>query len=125
MADNDLHENTESREIVRYVRLKNLMVYEISEDELQNLEKGSPAPVMLSFALFLLGIAITATITLFTTTTSAKTFTFFTILTVAGYLLGILSLIVAGVQIFRAKAVGKSIRSRANDTQTLQQDEGE
>ena len=101
------------------------MVYEISEDELQNLEKGSPAPVMLSFALFLLGIAITATITLLTTTTSAKTFTFFTVLTVAGYLLGVLSSIVAGVQICRAKAVGKSIRSRANDTQTLQQDEGE
>jgi uncharacterized membrane protein len=102
------------KEIVRYVRLENLTVYEISEDELNNLEHGSPAPLLLSIALFLLGVAITAMITLLSVDMqSTKIFCTFMIFMIVGYVVGIVLLIISIIHIIKNKSVGGTIRDRA------------
>ncbi len=101
-------------EIVRYVRLENLTVYEISADELNNLEHGSPAPLLLSISLFLLGIAITAMITLLSVDIqSTKIFCTFMICMIVGYIVGGVLLIISIIQIKKNKSVGSTIRNRA------------
>jgi uncharacterized membrane protein len=101
-------------EIVRYVRLESLTVYEISEDELNNLEHGSPAPLLLSVALFLLGAAITAMATLLSVAIqSTRIFCTFMIFTVIGYVVGGVLLVVSIIQIRKTKTVGNAIRNRA------------
>lgn len=101
-------------EVVRYVRLDSLTVYEISEDELNNLEHGSPAPLLLSIALFLLGVAITAMIALLSVDIqSIKIFCTFMICMLVGYVVGSVLLIISIIQIKRNKSVGRAIRNRA------------
>ncbi len=101
-------------EIVRYVRLDSLTVYEVSEDELNKLEYGSPAPLLLSFALFLLGAAITALATLLSIPIqSIKMFCTFIIFTIIGFVVGGILLVVSTLQIRKTKSSGKVIRDRA------------
>ena len=111
MENNKAHKPDE---IVRYVRLDSLTVYEISEDELNNLEHGSPAPLLLSVALFLLGVAITAMIALLSVDIqSIKIFCTFMICMIVGYVVGSILLIISIIQIKRNKSVGSTIRNRA------------
>jgi uncharacterized membrane protein len=101
-------------EIIRYVRLESLTVYEISEDELNNLEHGSPTPLLLSFALFLLGAAMTAMVTLLSVDIqSMKVFCTFVIFMVVGYVIGGILLVISIIQIVKTKSVGRAIRERA------------
>ncbi len=107
------NEAQKPNEIVRYVRLESLIVYEVSEDELNNLEHGSPAPLLLSLALFLLGAAITAMVTLLSVDVqSTKIFCTFMIFMIVGYIVGGVLLFILIVQIIKAKSVGKTIRDR-------------
>jgi len=108
------NEAQKPNDIVRYVRLESLTVYEISEDELNNLEHGSPAPLLLSISLFLLGVAITAMITLLSIDIqSTKIFCTFMICMIVGYIVGGVLLIISIVQIKKNKLVGSIIRDRA------------
>jgi hypothetical protein len=101
-------------EIVRYVRLESLTVYEISEDELNNFEHGFPANLLLSVALFLLGAAITAMTTLLSVAIqSTKIFCTFMIFTIIGYVVGCVLLVISIIQIRKTKLVGNAIRNRA------------
>jgi hypothetical protein len=101
-------------EIIRYIRLERLTVYEISEDELNNLEHGPPAPLLLSIALFLLGAAVTITATLFSVEIKdLKTYCIFMICMIIGYVVGVILLIITIIQIRKNKSVGKAIRDRA------------
>lgn len=100
--------------IVRYVRLASLTVYEVSEDELTNLEQGSPVPRLLSFSLFLIGVAVTAMITLLSVPIpSTKVFCTFMILMVVGYVAGGILLLTSFTYMRRTKSVGTTIRERA------------
>lgn len=52
---------------VRRARIERLDIYEISETELQILERGSPDSILLNFAIFLVSIAVSFLVALLTT----------------------------------------------------------
>jgi hypothetical protein len=71
-------------------RLDSLRIYEISEAELEALERGSPESVYLNLGLTVLSVATSFSITLATTKTeSNRTFTVFVVLVAVGYLAGL------------------------------------
>jgi hypothetical protein len=71
-------------------RIDSLRIYEISEAELDALERGSPESVYLNLGLTVLSVAISFSVALATThIESNKTFTVFVVLVVVGYLAGL------------------------------------
>ena len=79
---------------VRRARFDQLTIYEISESELDTLEKGSPDSLFLNFAIFLLSTATSFTVALLTTqVTSQATFVVLVALTVVGYIGGVFLLL--------------------------------
>lgn len=54
--------------VVRRGRVDSVDLYEVKENELELLEKGSPATLQLNFAIFLFSIALTCIVSLATTT---------------------------------------------------------
>ena len=74
---------------VRRGRLDILTIYEVSDSELDILERGSPDSLYLNFAIFLLSSAVSFTIAIFTTTPSSSVVsTIFIVFTIIGYLAG-------------------------------------
>ncbi len=74
---------------VRRARIERLDIYEISETELQILERGSPESVLLNFAIFLISIAGSFLVALLTTEIrSARIFAVFVIVTTIGLIIG-------------------------------------
>ena len=73
---------------IQRVPLDTLRIFEISEAELEALERGSPESLFLALAV--LPIAISFSITLVTAKIeNLKTFTVFVVVTVVGYVAGI------------------------------------
>lgn len=72
---------------IHRVRLDKLTIFEITEAELDSLERGSPGSLYSSLAVAVISIAISFSIALTTTQIqSVKTYCFFVIVTVVGYL---------------------------------------
>jgi len=79
---------------IRRGRFERLTIYEVSEAELEIIEKGSPSSLYLNFSIFLLSVAIAFLIALLTTNiSSAKVFSVFVTITVIGFVFGLLLLI--------------------------------
>ncbi len=79
---------------IKRARIDCLNIFEISEGELEILEKGSPGSIFLNFAIFLIGTALTLFVALLTTDIkSNNTYIIFVVLTVVGLLSGLLLLI--------------------------------
>jgi hypothetical protein len=75
---------------IHRVRLDKLTIFEITESELDALEQGSPESLFLNLAVGVISIAISFSISLATTQIeSVKTYSFFVIITVVGYLAGL------------------------------------
>lgn len=75
---------------IRRARLDRLSIFEVSESELETLERGSPNSLFLNLAIFVFSIAISFSVTLATTTiASIRTFNVFVIVTIVGYIAGI------------------------------------
>jgi hypothetical protein len=70
-------------------RLDSYAIYEITEDELRDLEAGSPSSLYLNFAIFGLSIAVSFMVALFTSTVTDRVFTVFTVLAIVGLFIGI------------------------------------
>lgn len=86
------NEKTPQQDQVRVQRGKydSLNLYEVTEDELTILEKGSPTSDYLNFAIALLSIAASFLITLLTVKIeSNRIFCFFTISCIVGFTLGL------------------------------------
>lgn len=84
-------DNTGNKEL-RIVRgrVDSLSLYEITDNELDILEKGSPSSLYLNFAIFLLSVGISILSTLFTVEIhSIRVFVVFVILSVVGILGGL------------------------------------
>ncbi|PSS68706.1 MULTISPECIES: hypothetical protein [Shewanella] len=80
--------------IVRRGLVDSVDLYEVKENELELLEKGSPAGLQLNFSVFLLSIAFSAILTLATATVKWPIMeTVFVVVAVIGILLGIYLLI--------------------------------
>lgn len=75
---------------VRRGRVESVDLYEIKDNELDALERGTPADLQLNFAIFLLSVAFSAIASLATATFPNKTVeTLFLITAVVGILLGV------------------------------------
>lgn len=97
---------------IRRGRLETLTIYEVSEAELETIERGTPESVFLNFAIFLLSVAISFSVTLATVTiASDRTFQVFVIVTLVCYLGGLILLAIWG----------RSYRSIRRTTQTIRE----
>lgn len=75
---------------IRRARFDQLTIFEISESELELLERGSPDSLLLSFAIALLSAAISLTAALLTATVeSTRVFAVLVLITIVGYVAGI------------------------------------
>lgn len=75
---------------IRRARIDRLNIYEVSETELQMLERGSPESIFLNFAIFLISAASSFLVALLTTEIpSTRVFVVFVVLTVIGFVGGI------------------------------------
>jgi hypothetical protein len=75
---------------IHRVPLDKLTIFEITESELEALERGSPESIYLNLGVGVISIAVSFSIALATTNIeSVKTFCFFVIVTVIGYLAGL------------------------------------
>ena len=78
---------------IRRGRFDQLTIYEVTDSELEILERGSPDSLFLNFAIFLWSCAASFSTTLATTTIpSNRTFTVFVVLTSIGYVGGVILL---------------------------------
>jgi hypothetical protein len=70
--------------------LEQLTIYEISDNELDSIERGGPESLMLNFAILFISTAISFTVTLTTTSIqSMYVYTTFVVVTVISYVAGI------------------------------------
>jgi hypothetical protein len=98
---------------IRRVRINTLTIYEISESELDTLARGSPDSVFLTFAVFLLSVAISFSIVLATIPIkSDRGFQVCVIVTFLGYLGGLILLAVWWRNHQSTNSIIKSIRDR-------------
>lgn len=98
---------------IRRGRFDKLTIYEISDSELEILERGSPGSIYLNFAIFLLSLAISFTVTLLITKIeSNRTYTLFVVVTVAGYIIGTLLLLLWWKNYRSVSKVADTIRRR-------------
>lgn len=99
--------------VVRRGRVNSVDLFEVKENELDILEKGSPADLYLNFSIFLLSAAVTTTATLFSATFAKPVVqTVFIVVTVIGALLGIFLLVLWHKTRTSVRAVIKGIRCR-------------
>lgn len=94
-------------------KIGKLTIYEVSESELETLERGSPVALYLNFAIFLLSIGLSFLLTLFTATIgSQRTFTVLVVISTVGLVGGavLLGLWLHSRQSIRA--IGRRIRDR-------------
>ena len=75
-------------------RINSLTIYEITEDELDKLEKGDTDTIDLNFAIFALSVASSFLITLLTTKIeSIKTFNIFLVVVIVGFFSALILLV--------------------------------
>ena len=79
---------------IRRARIDCLNIYEISEGELETLEKGSPGSIFLNFAIFIFGVIITLLTSILTTKIESNvTSIIFIVLIIIGLISGTFLLI--------------------------------
>lgn len=81
---------------VKRARYDSLELFEVSENELTIIERGSPSSTYLNFAIFLLSIAISFLTTLLTVNLKENQtlFTVFTVICVLGFMVGLFLIII-------------------------------
>ena len=79
---------------IRRGKVDSLSLYEITDYELDNLEKGMPSSLFLNFGIALITISISFLIALITTQIpSERTFTVFTVIVVLGFIIGLVLIV--------------------------------
>lgn len=98
---------------IHRIRLDKLRIFEISEGELEALERGSPQSIFLNLAIALISIAISFTVTLVTVTIADdRTYYVLVIVTSIGYVAGITLGLLWVISRWSLKKVSTAIRSR-------------
>ena len=93
MTIND-EDSSEKAPRIRRGRVDSFALFEITEQELDVLEKGSPSALQLNFSIALLSIAVSFLISLMTQTLDSKTYTVFVVVTVVGLVVGMYLMLV-------------------------------
>ena len=97
-------------------KLDSLVIYDVTEDELRELEKVSPASLFLNFSIFTLSMGIAFLIALLTTEIkSDRVFTTFLIITILGFLCGIILFILWKINSKSIKGLAEKIRGRISE----------
>ena len=128
MVNHDSPSNDEKSIPVRRGRVDSVNLYEVKEEELELLEKGSPAALQLNFAIFLFSIAVTCAVALATSTFKSQIVKLiFTFVSVIGILQGTYLIIIWWRTKTSIAKVVATIRSRINGNTigTQMQDEPE
>ena len=122
MAQEETQKETEPR--IRRARVDSLCIYEVTEDELETLEKGSPGSLQLNFAIFFLSTGTAFLVSLLTTPiTSNHIFIVFVVVTAIGLAFGVF-LLILWYDIFRSTgSVSKKVRNRLEEETALSQHE--
>ncbi len=82
--------STGSIDVTRH-KVGSLTVYEVTDYELEQFEKGAPSSIYLNFSIFLSSIAVSFLVALLSTNIeSEKVFIVFLIITIIGFALGLL-----------------------------------
>jgi hypothetical protein len=97
MPNTELQTAIEPR-IVR-ARLDTLNVYEISENELESLERGGPESLLLNFAIFFLSNALSFTVTLMLSSVDIKSNRVFAVLVIICVVSWVASIVLGGLWI--------------------------
>jgi hypothetical protein len=98
---------------IHRVRLDKLRIFEISEAELEALERGSSESIYLNLAIAVLSAAISFSVALATTTIEEdRTFYVFVIVTSVGYVAGVTFVLLWFMSRRSLKKVSAEIRSR-------------
>lgn len=102
---------------IRRAKVDSLCIYEVTEEELDELEKGSPDSLYLLFSIFFLTEATTFLIVLLTVqiASTSKSFVIFGLLTIVGFALGIVLLVLWLRGYLSSTSVVKKIRHRLED----------
>lgn len=106
-------------------QVDSLSLFEITDYELEMLEQGAPNSMHLNFAVFFISIAVSFLITLLTVEIgSIRVFTIFTLLTIVGFSVGIVLLILWYRTRAKSVDVIKKIKARVPLTQLKSNTEG-
>ena len=102
---------------VKRARYDSLELFEVSENELSIIERGSPSSTYLNFSIFLLSIALSFLTTLLTVDFKEKQtlFIIFTIICVLGFMIGVFLAIVWFKSKNEFDEVLKKIRERMKE----------
>jgi hypothetical protein len=125
-----IHSQTEDTSIgqitVTRGKVDSLSIYEVTDNELEILEKGSPSSIYLNFSLFLLSTGFSfLTIVLTIDITSIKIFTSFVLIGIIGIILGVvlLALWYRESNSNTTSEVIKKIKNRIPNCETLKENE--
>jgi hypothetical protein len=109
----DQNEEAKLSPAIRRGRLDSLTIYDVTEAELELLERGSPDSIYFNVALALLSASISFTITIFTTTiASDRVYIFFITFMIIGYIASIVLLLLWWRSRKSASSVINNIRRR-------------
>ena len=98
---------------VKRGKLDSLTIYEITDYELDQLEKGSPASIYLNFSIFLLSVGATFLIAILTTTIeSNKVFNIFVIVIIISFIVGVILLVLWLIERKSSKGLISKIKGR-------------
>jgi hypothetical protein len=101
---------------IRRGRVGSVDLYEITDSELDTLERGSPSSTFLNFAIGLLSVASSFLIALITSTFSSdRVFTVFVVITAVGFIAGLVLLRLWWVSRESIGPIIARIRSRLKD----------
>lgn len=115
-------EETRLDPVMRRAPLGELKVWEIQEHELDSLEKGSPASILLNFSLTLIPVSLSLFLTLITVDVpSVKTFTVYVCLTAIFFVIGVICLVLWYQNHVSAKTLVKQIRNRMPRAEGIQE----
>lgn len=94
-------------------RINEIAIFEVSESELEQLEKGNSSDLLLQFSISLLSIAVSITLTMLTATFNNKYLEIiFISLCIISYILGILLMALWYKSHFSIKKLIQKIRER-------------
>ncbi|MCU0427006.1 MAG: hypothetical protein MUF71_15415 [Candidatus Kapabacteria bacterium] len=101
---------------IKRARVDSLIIYDVTEGELETIERGSPSSLYLNISIALLSIAISFLITLLTFDFKDKIYLFivFVLVTIVGICLGVILFIVWWRTKNDVDIVLKKIKERAN-----------